>query len=169
MTPKIKHLLLSVVLFICFSCQENGEQAGPETPQETWNDNEIPDTPSVRLMPEAETEASKWLAFVTAQSEIMDYRKNGVEYAAENAPATLQIMQKLQETIPEKFKTTPVEARITVLVTLAHALNQESGHRKPDKGKIAEIAKKIPTAFDHLKIQLNEVFIEVRFETKDVR
>lgn len=160
MPSKTSYILFFGLVFICLSCEENREQVKPEIVEENWDNVEIPNTPSVQLTPEAKTETSKWLAFVTAQSEVMDYRKNNVGYAAENAPATLQIMQKLQETIPEKFKIPPVESRITVLVTLAHTLNQESAHREPDREKIAEITKKIPAAFDHLKIQLNEVFAE---------
>jgi hypothetical protein len=158
-----KYFILSSLLLFGISCNENSKVTEPEPETQikepTENLGETDNT-IVKLTPEAKTETSKWLAFVTAQSEVKDYRKLGLEYAAENAAATLQIMQKLQETIPEKFRTTPVEARINVLVTLAHVLKQEAENREPDKQKIARNAKKIPVAFDNLKIQLNEVFAQ---------
>lgn len=151
-----------VVLLFCFSCDEKGKEQEPPpvTSKEPLDELSISGSFSVELTAEAKEQTSQWLEFVTAQSEVNNYRKFGAEYGEENAAATLQIMQKLQESVPEDLKTNPVEVRLNVLVTLSHLLKQEIENREPNQEKTARLSRKIPEAFDHLKIQLNEVFAQ---------
>jgi len=157
---KLKNIICLLFLLFIFSCNEKGNERKPEpvVSKEPLEELSLSGGTSVELTPEVQDLTSQWLEFVTAQSEVNNYRRSGAEYGKENAAATLQIMQKLQESLPEDFKTNPVEVRINVLVTLSHLLKQESENREPDQEKIARLSRKIPEAFDHLKIQLNEVF-----------
>ena len=114
----------------------------------------------VLLLPEARAITSEWLAYLTAQIEIENFREYTVNDAVSNAKPISEIMRSLRETLPDTLKSNATEARLTVIYTKAMVLEQNSKKRNPDPLEIAKIAGEIPTDFNNFKIQLNELFLK---------
>lgn len=114
----------------------------------------------VQLVPEAREQAVQWLAYITAQNEVKSLKDASVHQVMESSKPLVQIMESLQNTVPDTLRSTPVEARINVLVTKAHILEQLATQRDPNPDKIAEVAKDIPQEFNNFKLQLNELFLK---------
>jgi len=114
----------------------------------------------VILLPEAQEVTTEWLAYITAQSEIENFRNYTVNDVIANATPITEIMQSLMETLPPTLQSNAVEARLGVLVTKAKILQQLAGKRTLDPEAIAKTAQEIPTEFNNFKIQLNELFLK---------
>lgn len=114
----------------------------------------------VQLLPAARDFTSEWLAYITAQSEIENFKNYSVNDVILNARPIAEIMKNLKETIPDSLKATAVEARLSVLLTNAMILEQLSQQRNLDAKKIAATAREIPAEFNNFKIQLNELFLK---------
>ena len=114
----------------------------------------------VILLPEAQEVTSEWLAYITAQSEIENFRNYTLNDVIANATPITEIMQSLMETLPPTLQSNAVEARLGVLVTKAKILQQLAGKRTLDPDQIAKTAQEIPTEFNNFKIQLNELFLK---------
>jgi hypothetical protein len=112
----------------------------------------------VPLQPKASEITSEWLAYITAQSEIENFRDYSVNDVILNAQPIAEIMKNLKETLPDSLKANAVEARLAVLLTNARILEQLSQQRNLDAKKIAATAREIPAEFNNFKIQLNELF-----------
>ncbi len=114
----------------------------------------------VLLLPEARAITSEWLAYLTAQIEIENFREYTVNEVVSNARPIAEIMRSLRETLPDTLKSNATEARLAVIYTKAMVLEQQSKKRNPDPTEIAKIAAEIPTEFNNFKIQLNELFLK---------
>jgi len=114
----------------------------------------------VILLPEAQEITTEWLAYITAQSEIENFRNYTVNDVISNATPITEILQSLQETVPESLQTNAVEARLAVLLTKAKILQQLSGKRTLEPEAIAKTAQEIPAEFNNFKIQMNELFLK---------
>ncbi|MFD1094344.1 hypothetical protein [Salegentibacter chungangensis] len=160
----MKRLLLISGLVIFASCKQ--EQQQQDISSNLANDNlaleeniEVTNE-QVNLMPEAREEAAQWLAYITAQNEISNLRNSTVAEVVENAKPLVQIMQSLQNSVPENLKTTAVEARINVLVTKSQVLQQLATQRELNPEAIAKTAGEIPSDFNNFKLQLNEIYLK---------
>ena len=114
----------------------------------------------VILLPEAQEITTEWLAYITAQSEIENFRNYTVNDVIANATPITEILQSLKETVPESLQTNAVQARLAVLLTKGKILQQLSGKRTLDPAAIAKTAQDIPVEFNNFKIQLNELFLK---------
>lgn len=114
----------------------------------------------VVLLPEAREITMDWLAYVTAQSEIENFRNYTVREVISNASPIAEIMNSLRETVPEQFKTNAVETRLSVLYTKAKVLEHLSKRKNSKPEEIAVTAEELPVEFNNFKIQLNELFLK---------
>ncbi|MFO7720825.1 MAG: hypothetical protein R6W85_10355 [Gillisia sp.] len=114
----------------------------------------------VLLLPETSAITSEWIAYLTAQIEIENFRSYTVNDVVSNARPIAEIMRSLRETLPDTLKSNATEARLAVIYTRAKILEQRSKKRNPDPLEIATIAAEIPTEFNNFKIQLNELFLK---------
>lgn len=110
------------------------------------------------LLPEARELTEDWLAYLTAQSEIDNFRAYTVKDVSSNATPISQIMDNLRKTSPEPIKTHAVETRLSVLYTKAKVLEFLSSKRNPDYTAIKVAAEELPVEFNNFKLQLNELF-----------
>ena len=114
----------------------------------------------VVLLPEAGEITRDWLAYLTAQTEIDNFRNYTVNEVISNATPIAEIMQSLRETVPAPLKTNAVETRLSVLYTKAKVLEHQANRRNSDPAEIAKTAEEIPVEFNNFKIQLNEIFLK---------
>lgn len=114
----------------------------------------------VILLPEVREITLDWLAYVTAESEINNFRNYTVNDVISNATPIAEIMNSLREKLPDSLKATAVESRLAVLYTKGQILEQRAQRRTTDPGEIAAIAEQIPEEFNNFKIQLNELFLK---------
>lgn len=159
----MKNLAFLFIFFLLIGCKQ--EKKSAELSDNTADPSSFEQTikvseNKVQLVPEAREQAVQWLAYITAQNEVESLKDASVHQVMESSKPLVQIMESLQNTLPDTLKSTPVEARINVLVTKAHILEQLSTQRKPNPDKIAEVAKDIPQEFNNFKLQLNELFLK---------
>lgn len=155
---KIYLVLLSMLLMA--SCKEAPEVVEDNSADEALaNSLEPAGGRMVSLTPEAMNVASQWLAFVTAQNEIRDLRNATGHQIISNADPLRQIMNSLSSTLPETLKVTPIESRVTVLVTKAEVLHQQTTKKNRSAAEIFEAATSLINEFENFKLQLNERFL----------
>ncbi|HSP40579.1 MAG TPA: hypothetical protein VLN46_04035 [Gillisia sp.] len=114
----------------------------------------------VVLLPEAQEITENWLAFLTAQSEIDNFRTYTVKEITDNATPIAEIMQNLRDTAPKEFGSHAAQTRLSVLFTKAKVLEFLSNKRNPDYAQIRSTAEELPVEFNNFKIQLNELFLK---------
>ncbi|MDT0647052.1 hypothetical protein RM545_10145 [Zunongwangia sp. F260] len=114
----------------------------------------------VVLLPEAREYAVLWIEYITAQNEIDKFDDATLREVMDNAAPLAEIMISLQNSVPDSLKSTAVEARLNVLTTKSMLLNHASSKRKPDPEQVEEVAEEIPSEFNYLKIQMNEIFLK---------
>ncbi len=114
----------------------------------------------VILLPEAREQVVKWVNYITAQNEITNLRSATLNQVIENARPLAQIMESLQNSVPDTLQSKAVNTRINVLVTKAKILEQLAARRKKDPEEIKKTVEEIPVEFNNFKIQLNELFLK---------
>lgn len=117
-------------------------------------------TEKVQLVPAAQEITSRWLAFVTAESEIQNFKGYTVKEVASNSRPISEIMLSLRQTVPDSLNANAVRARINVLYTKAGILEQMAEKRNPHPAEIKTIAEELPEDFNNLKIQINELYLK---------
>lgn len=160
----MRNLLFLFILLLLIGCNQNKNPA-PDTGQKMEDSIAFSQTLNlpnmeVRLLPEAKAMTSVWLAYITAESEIENFKKYSVKEVAANSRPIAEIMLSLKETIPDSLKSNAVKARVGVLYTKAKVLEQLSNKRNVNPSEINEVAQQIPVEWNNLKIQLNELFLK---------
>ncbi len=160
----MRNLLFLFISLLLIGCNQN-KSTEPDTGQNmqdslVFSQNlNLPNT-QVRLLPEAQALTSGWLAYITAESEIENFKKYSVKEVTANSRPIAEIMLSLKETIPDSLKSNAVKARVGVLYTKAKVLEQLSNKRNVNPSEINEVAQQIPVEWNNLKIQLNELFLK---------
>lgn len=160
----MKKILWGFSIFILAGCNQNAEDQQPLS-QETIDTTalqrplQIPNE-EVILLPEAREITADWLAYLTAQSEINNFKEYTLNQVISNATPLSEIMESLRQTVPDAFKTNAVQTRLSVLYTKAKVLERLSNSRNGNPGEIMETAEEIPVEFNNFKIQLNELFLK---------
>ncbi|QED38707.1 hypothetical protein FK178_13720 [Antarcticibacterium arcticum] len=153
-----------VLLLLITGCNERGKSTGqqPETLKDTTAFSKLLNYPNeeVILLPETNEITSEWLAYITAQSEIENFRTYTINEVISNATPIAEIMESLKGTVPPQFVTNGVQTRLSVLYTKARVLERLSKKRNPNPEEIAATAQEIPVEFNNFKIQLNEIFLK---------
>jgi hypothetical protein len=114
----------------------------------------------VQLLPEAREYAAQWIEYITAQNEIDKFNDATLRKVMTNAAPLAEIMQSLENSVPDSLRSTAVEARLNVLTTKSMLLDHAASKRKPNPEEIEEVAEEIPSEFNYLKIQMNEIFLK---------
>ena len=160
----MKNIFLILLSLFLLGCEEkkNLEENSEKKMEDSiaFSQNLNVSNQEVLLLPEARAITSEWLAYLTAQIEIENFREYTVNEVVSNARPIAEIMRSLRETLPDTLKSNATEARLAVIYTKAMVLEQQSKKRNPDPTEIAKIAAEIPTEFNNFKIQLNELFLK---------
>lgn len=114
----------------------------------------------VILLTAASEITENWLAYLTAQSEMENFRTYTVKEVSANATPIAEIMQNLKDTAPKELNSNAVLTRLSVLYTKAKVLEFLANKRNPDFAEIKSTAEEIPVEFNNFKIQLNELFLK---------
>ncbi|MCF4100319.1 hypothetical protein L1I30_01450 [Gillisia sp. M10.2A] len=152
-------------IFICLAalgCKRNTTSQQETTGIDTTALNKkLSITPqTVLLNPEAKQITSEWLAYITAKSELDNFKEYTVKDVIYNAQPLSEIMKSLKETLPDTLQATPVKSRLSVLYTKARVLQQLSADKKLDIPAIKSTAQQLPVEFNNLNIQINELFLK---------
>lgn len=160
----MKNIFLILLSLFLFGCEEkkNLEENADKKAEDSIAFSQKLKMPNqeVLLLPEARAITSEWLAYLTAQIEIENFREYTVNEVVSNARPIAEIMRSLRETLPDTLKSNATEARLAVIFTKAMVLKQQSKKRNPDPLEITKIAEEIPAEFNNFKIQLNELFLK---------
>lgn len=161
---KLKNIIWIGLILLAMGCNQNKDSKSqePQTAKDTTAFNQKLELTNqqVLLLPGASKITSEWLAYITAQSEIENFKNYTLNDVISNARPIAEIMKNLKETLPDSLKATPVESRLSVLLTNAKVLEQLSQQRNLPAKKITATAQEIPAEFNNFKIQLNELFLK---------
>lgn len=154
-------ILMLISIFSCKQSEQPQKNAASTGIDTTSVDQKIKmPSQTIRLLPAASAYTSDWLGFVTAQEEIRNFENYSIKDVTSNAKPIVEIMKSMQESVPDTLKSIPVQARLTVLYTKAKVLEQLAARPEYKSKKIAEVAASIPSEFNNLKIQINELFLK---------
>lgn len=158
----MRTLFYIILLLVTGSCNDNNEPA-PVQSREAVDTTALEDPIAVTnqeviLLPEAREITKDWLAYLTAQSEIENFENYTLNDVISNATPIAEIMSSLRQTMPEEFKTNPIQTRLSVLYTKAKVMEHLAKNRPGQIEQIRETAEELPVEFNNFKIQLNELF-----------
>lgn len=152
-------LLLSILFFLSCGEKQPEQVEVSEDSLKVAEAIQVETNREVRLMPEAQEQVNQWLAFATAYNEVEDMRTaTGNEIIANSQPM-LQIMEALENSLPDTLQQVPVQARTAVLVTRANVLRQAATKKEIKAEEIFKAANDLIVEFDNFKLQLNELFL----------
>lgn len=158
----MKKFLLLFNLLLLMACEDNTQQSQNTVQQDSLEFSEplpFETNRSVTLMPEAREAVGEWLAYATARHEIETLKSATGNEIIQNSGPILEIMENLNNTIPEELQVNAVKARTNVLLTKAGVLNQLAHKKNRNAGEIYTAANELITEFDNFKLQLNELFL----------
>lgn len=153
-------ILLPIFLAGCNSGDRNDNSSEEVEDTTAFSQGITVPNKEVVLLPEAREQVVTWVQYITAQNEIENLKSASLNQVIENARPLAQIMQSLKSSVPDSLQSTPVNARLNVLVTKSKVLEQLATRRNRDPQKIAETAEEIPVEFNNFKLQLNELFLK---------
>lgn len=157
----MKQLLYVFIIILLAGCnQDNGSTAQTETTIDTTAYTRPLNITNeqVILLPEAREVTKDWLAYLTAESEIENFRNYNVNDVISNATPIAEIMESLRHSIPPRFAENAITTRVAVLYTKAKVLEHLARRRSHQVEDIRTTAEELPVEFNHFKIQLNEIF-----------
>lgn len=157
---KIIYFILILAVISC-KTEQNGENSVEDQMDTTAFQQKLKiENVSLPLEPEARKYALNWVEFITAQNEIKRLENSTINEVMNSAPAIAQIMESLNNSVPDSLKSVAVESRLNVINTKAQLLKQYSGKQEPDAEDIAQTTEELHTEFDNLKLQMNEIFLK---------
>lgn len=158
----MKKLLLFGFLLTIIGCKQNNSANTEEKPADKISSDTLiyKSSRKVDLLPETKDKVGTWLAFAAAQNQIETMKTASGADLVNNAEPLIQIMEALQNTLPDSLRAPAVKARLNVLLTKAHVLHQLATKKERKSAEIFETAEEIIWEFDNFKIQLNEFFIK---------
>ncbi|NBC57145.1 MAG: hypothetical protein GVY05_02520 [Bacteroidetes bacterium] len=116
---------------------------------------------STKLIPRADSVVKSWPMYEELEIEVNRLENYTLQDVISNISTLHSVVDSLQETIPKAVDTFPVISRVNVLNTKAKHLMLLSEKQRPKLRDIKKMAEEYPFEFNNLKIQLNEVFIEL--------
>lgn len=156
-----------IVLSGLWSCQNKKKQPAKEkhsyvekNSRALSADLQLNHIQEVRLSSQSENAVSSWINFMSLQSEINKFDGFTLQNLVENSDNLLEAVKSVQDSIPSAFNNQPVQSRLNVLATKAKVLNQNGSRSYVDTTDLQQNGKDIYGAFQNLKIQLNEVFLQ---------
>lgn len=152
--------LLSGLLFLSCGEKQPEQTENPEDSLRISKAIEVETNREVRLLPEAQDQVNEWLAFATAYNEVEDLRTATGKEIIENSQPLLQIMEALENSLPDTLQQVPVKARTAVLLTKANVLRQAATKKEIKADEVFKAANDLIIEFDNFKLQLNELFLK---------
>lgn len=159
----MKKIGIFLLLLFCTSCgeeQKNTPVSHEDSEFKLSDSIHVNTNQEVELLPSAREQVLQWLAYATAQNEIENLKVETGNKIVKNAKPLVQIMEELQNTLPDTLRDPTVEARINVLVNKAHVLFQYASRRHQEPKKIFEVSNELIEEFGNFKLQLNELFMK---------
>lgn len=163
-SDRMNYFFRIVLILLIAGCNRNQDSGSVES--QTLQDTTVLSASlqypneQVILVPEAREITIDWLAYVTAQNEIENFRNYTVSEVIANASPIAEIMNSLRETVPDQFKTNAIQTRLSVLYTKAKVLEHLSNKKNRPMQELVITAEELPVEFNNFKIQLNELYLK---------
>tara|TARA_B100000929_G_C15484433_1_gene412336 strand:+ start:124 stop:696 length:573 start_codon:yes stop_codon:yes gene_type:complete len=159
----MKNLIYFILILATVSCktEQSGENSVENEMDTTAFQQKLKiEKVSFALEPEARKYALNWVEFITAQNEVKRLENSTINEVMNSAPAIAQIMESLNNSVPDSLNSVAVESRLNVVNTKAQLLKQYSGKQEPDAEDIAQTTEELHEEFNNLKLQMNEIFLK---------
>jgi len=165
---KLKSLRVAVlvvaIVSLSISCSENTDQNSDRTSEEKVSNAlqrkiNLDTIRPVELSKEASRATEEWMMYIALNSEVERFDNYTVLDVINNAETFNSVVDSLTETVPKRFETNAVKARLITLKTHSELLNENSSRIEPKASEIEKISAKLKLDFNNLNVQLNEVII----------
>lgn len=112
------------------------------------------------LISEAEEDLSNWSQFLTLKVEMEKFEDYSLQDIVDSGSSLLKPIEKVRDSLPEKFKSTSVESRLNVLYTKTKILDQYLKYQQNDTLELQKMGSDVFEAYENLEIQLNETYLK---------
>ncbi len=156
-------LLLSIILVGCHSSDKKKDEDiiyNQKLSKSLSKPLNLEQVSRSHLIPQAKEDLSNWSDFLTLQVEMEKFQHYSLRDLMDAESTVLKSVEKVKDSLPEQFKTTPIEARLNVLYTRSKMLNQYLKYQKNDTLELQKMGAGIYEAYENLEIQLNEVYLQ---------
>ncbi|RRO16415.1 hypothetical protein [Flavobacteriaceae bacterium 14752] len=166
MNTILKFIFFAFTVSLIIACQNKSNSNQLSTAEKAREDSlqiklKLKEYQTTKLSPQADSLVKSWPMYEELKIEVNRLENYTLQDVISNIPTLYNVVDSLQETIPEAVDTFPVKSRINVLNTKAKHLLLLSEKQRPKLSDIKKMAEEYPFEFNNLNIQLNEVFIEL--------
>lgn len=154
-----------IFLFCLMSCRNSNSQQNIQVSQSNENTKPITEKldlkniSRVQLSQDAKESTSDWIKFLVMKSEVNKFQDFTLKDLLEDKNNLAELTQSLTDSVPKKFDTIPVQARLNVLKTRVEMFKQYAGQDGVESEEVETHGREIYKAFANLETQLNELFI----------
>lgn len=169
-----KTLMNTILKFTCIlclsclliACQNKTDRKTLSQKEKARDDSlkialDIKNYQATELNPRADSLAKSWPMYEELRIEVNRLEDYTLQDVISNISTLHSVIDSLQKTVPKAVDTFPVTSRVNVLNTKAKHILLLGEKQQPKLSDIKKMAEEYPFEFNNLKIQLNEVFIEM--------
>lgn len=107
---------------------------------------------------QAKSTAEQWQKYTELEGIIADVKKADFSFFIENNDVLLAFLKDIKESVPERFDTPAILARIIALETVFLKFEDQLMRANASEEKLIEVVKEVLTSFSNLNLQINKKF-----------
>ena len=161
----MKYIYLLVILVFTFSCQNNEGKDTVKKPKPLMSIAEM-HTATENVLSTHLKEVKDWNELQDIDSFFVKFRKITPNEALSNAIELKDLIKHLNDSVPEKFKTPSLTARINILYNEALRLADLTRIGAIKAQEVNTQVDKTMAAFSNINTKINSILAKIRFENE---
>ena len=161
----MKYIYLLVILVFTFSCQNNEGKDTVKKPKPLMSIAEM-HTATENVLSTYLKEVKDWNELQDIDSFFVKFRKITPNEALSNAIELKDLIKHLNDSVPEKFKTPSLTARINILYNEALRLADLTRIGAIKAQEVNTQVDKTMAAFSNINTKINSILAKIRFENE---
>jgi len=161
----VKYIYLLVILVFTFSCQNNEGKDTVKKPKPLMSIAEM-HSATENVLSTHLKEVKDWNELQDIDSFFVKFRKITPNEALSNAIELKDLIKHLNDSVPEKFKTPSLTARINILYNEALRLADLTRIGAIKAQEVNTQVDKTMAAFSNINTKINSILAKIRFENE---
>ena len=161
----MKYIYLLVILVFTFSCQNNEGKDTVKKPKPLMSIAEM-HSATENVLSTYLKEVKDWNELQDIDSFFVKFRKITPNEALSNAIELKDLIKHLNDSVPEKFKTPSLTARINILYNEALRLADLTRIGAIKAQEVNTQVDKTMAAFSNINTKINSILAKIRFENE---
>lgn len=161
----MKYIYLLVILVFTFSCQNNEGKDTVKKPKPLMSIAEM-HSATENVLSTHLKEVKDWNELQDIDSFFVKFRKITPNEALSNAIELKDLIKHLNDSVPEKFKTPSLTARINILYNEALRLADLTRIGAIKAQEVNTQVDKTMAAFSNINTKINSILAKIRFENE---